>query len=101
MLLPCCPDRLGQNGGGQGIKAALSAFKAADTTQVVRAFFRLYVVFTEIMALETFGALVGIEPYEESGDAIEQRKYGTEGTQDSAPGSSRKENSDKKQDKDC
>ena len=100
-VAPCCFVFAKQNGRGQGIKAALSAFDAADTTQVIRAFFRLYIVFTEIMALEAVCAFTDIESYEKSGDAIEQRKYGTKGTQDSAPGSSRKENDDQKQDEDC
>lgn len=61
MPLPCCHDRSGQNGGVQGIKSALSAFEATDATEVIGAFFRLYVVFTEVMALETMGAFIDIE----------------------------------------
>jgi hypothetical protein len=97
MLVPAF-ERAGEV---ESVKIAASALEAADATQVVRAFFRFYVVFTEFMALKAVCAFIDIEPYEEGRDAIEQRKYCTERTQDSAPGSSRKKNGNKKQSEDC
>ena len=55
----------------EGIEIAASALQAANTAQVIWAFFRLNVVFAELMALEAFGAVVEIKPNEEGGDAIE------------------------------
>jgi hypothetical protein len=53
------------------------------------------------MALEAVGAFIGIEPYEESRGAIEQRKYHSERAQYPAPRPPCKENCHEKQDKDC
>jgi hypothetical protein len=88
-------------GEGQGSRATASTLQAADAAKVIWAFFRLYVIFAELMALEAFGAFIGIEPYEESRGAIEQRKYHSERAQYPAPRPSCKENCHEKQDKDC
>jgi hypothetical protein len=88
------PDVSGKNSGHRGlnifglaleytgkierIKITASALEAADAAQVVGAFFRLNIILTKFMALEAVGAFINIEPYEESRDAIEQRKYRSE-----------------------
>lgn len=55
----------------EGIEIAASALQAANTAQVIWAFFRLNVVFAELMALEAVGAVVVSEPYEEGRNAVE------------------------------
>ncbi len=40
------------------------AFEAAITPQTIRAFFRLYAVFAQLMAPLAIGALIGVEPQE-------------------------------------
>jgi len=38
------------------------AFEAANTPQAIRAFFRLYAVFTQSMTVLAVGTFVGVEP---------------------------------------
>lgn len=47
-------------------------FETANTLQIVGAFFRLYAVFAQSVAVLAVGAFVGVESQKKSGDAIEK-----------------------------
>ena len=78
----------------QDIGAALGAFETAYTAQVVRALFRLDTVFTQFVTFLAVRAFIGVESQEERRDAIEQREDRAQLTEQSAPGSSDKEDGD-------
>lgn len=48
----------------QSAGVTADAFEAANTSQVVGAFFRLYPVFAQFMTVLAVGAFVGVEPQE-------------------------------------
>ena len=81
----------------QGVRAALGAFEAAYTAQVIRAFFRLDAVFAQLVTSIALCAFAGVESQKERRDTIEQREYRAERAEQSAPGPSDKEDSNKEQ----
>ncbi len=48
----------------QSARVAPDAFEAANTSQVIKAFLRLYPVFAQLMAPLAVGAFVGVESQE-------------------------------------
>ena len=64
----------------QCARLTADTLKAANTSGVIRAFFRLYTIFAQLMASFTIGTLVRIESQEEGRYAIEKREYCTKRT---------------------
>jgi hypothetical protein len=59
----------------QGFGTAPRAFEAADTTQIVGGFLRLYAELAQFVATLAVRAFLAVEPQEECRETIEQCEY--------------------------
>jgi hypothetical protein len=85
----------------QSFSTASRAFQTADASQIVRAFFRLYPVFAQLVASLAAIALIKVKSQKKGRDPIEQCKYRSKRAQYSTPGPSYKENGHQEQRKNC